>query len=627
MSVCYCIPLLPSRLSSRAFGVFHLDGPTTGKSLRVESAFFQSYIKRVELQCEQDNEPVIVASPDWLPLFKEKVALLSRDLDANVSVSLKHITEGIRNTSDVELVFPVTVLAGALNRSFFVLSLSKANGESVREFARTLSIRFGAVHRWNNQQDMLKAVELAVEINSLTSEFSLAVAAATVFRLEVPYLLRLLYFFMKRRQIPEHMMGPLETAVTNHLDKLSLDDLSLIAISFFKCKRPIRSLDIVKCMAERLCSQLSVSYVSDVSVAAILKQLRYVERGEFWTYLRTIVQIFSQCSLDKFMLVNWVHLAYWCTKLCFFDEQFAAAVHGKCLNSYDQLRAKDAAIMFHYFALFNYPEVGTETSDTVDTLLVDKFRSKAILSSCNRFPEALSTALRCAAMRNKYPMDLIEFAFSRQFLDLYLQRHRHYFPLSDIFFVDCSLAIDRPDFNGQRLNMADFFAVMEAHSNIGNLPSLEARRRSKYFRLCSSLIPTLCAEFNCRQDDIHFDAVLPHFIAPDLMLSFSAGKLRKGNVQLAFKSYSFKELEVPATETRVVVLLCQNNRCRLFTTTWLGHVEARKRQLLRLGYNIVELNGYEFDKVPMDCSTRRSLIKVLKKFNEERARGVAVRLF
>ncbi|KFD49017.1 hypothetical protein M514_10065 [Trichuris suis] len=614
------------RVIRRALGDFHTGLPSTVKRVPVESAFFKSYIERLEFQCYQQDKPTVVACPEWMTSLKKNVALASNKLHVNAAYVLKQITGSAQSANDTELIFLIRFLADAFDRSFFVHPLPISNGESLREFARILYARFGSIQRWNNQHDLLKSIILAVKVNSLSSEFPLTATASNVSKLKTAYLLRLVYFFMKRREVPEPIMDPLETAISNHLDKLSLDDLALIAISFFKCKRPIRTSNIVKCMAERLCSQLAVGCVADVSVTAILKQLRYVERGEFWIYLRRLVQSFAQLPVDKFMLVNWVHLAYWCTKLCFFDKQFAVSLLEKYFNSRGRLRAKDVAIIFHYFTLLNYPEIGSEASDSVDALLIDEFRNKAILDSCNQFPEVLSAALRCAAMRNKYPMDLIKLAFSREFLDLFSRNRRHYFPLSDIFFLDCSIAIDRPECSDHRLNMADFFAIMAAHKNVGKC-SHEKAGSSKYSRLCISLMHTLCEELHCCQNDVYFGAVLPHFTAPDLLLSFSNGKLRKGNVPLALKSYSFQELQVADSETRVVLLLCHNNRCRLFTTTWLGHVEARKRQLLRLGYNIVELNGNELDHAPLTSSNKQRLIETLNNFNRERVRGAVVRLF
>ncbi|CDW56424.1 hypothetical protein TTRE_0000470401 [Trichuris trichiura] len=614
-------------IEGRALGDFHPGLPSPVKSAPVESAFFKSYVERLELQCRQQDESVVAAYPEWLSSLKKKLALTSSKLHVNTAYALEQITGSVQSANDAELIFLIRLLADSFDRSFFVHPLPSSNGKPLREFAEALYTRFNSIQRWENQHDLLKSIILAVEVNRLTSEFSLTATASNVLKLEKAYLLRLVYFFMKRREIPELIMEPLEKAISNQLDKLSLDDLALIAISFFKCKRRIRTSNIVMRMAELLCSRLTLGCVANVSVTAILKQLRYVERGEFWTYLRTLVHSFAQLPLDKFMLIHWVHLAYWCTKLCFFDKQFAVALLEKYSSSRGHLRAKDAAIIFHYFTLLNYPEIGSEGSDSVDELLIDEFRSKAILDSCNRFPEVLSAALRCAAMRNKYPMDLIKRAFSREFLDLFSENRRHYFPLTDIFFLDCSIAIDRPECSSDhRLNMADFFAVTAAHKNIGRCPP-EKAGGSKYSRLCASLIHTLCEELHCCQSEIYFGAVLPHFTAPDLLLSFFKGKLRKRDIPLVLKSYSFQELQVPSSETRVVLLLCHNNRCRLFTTTWLGHVEARKRQLLRLGYNIVELNGHELDHVPMSSSNKRRLIETLNNFNKERVRGAVVRIF
>ncbi|XP_003370888.1 hypothetical protein Tsp_15639, partial [Trichinella spiralis] len=104
----------------------------------------------------------------------------------------------------------------------------------------------------------------------------------------------------------------------------------------------------------------------------------------------------------------------------------------------------------------------------------------------------------------------------------------------------------------------------------------------------------------CSTAAVQFCRILPHSFALDTVIRFRDGNFDMTKLQYEIKAYNKEELLVPADEIRIVLFVEHNNRCRLHTQIPLGHVQARKRQAIQLGYKVIELNGYEIARRPLN---------------------------
>ncbi|KRZ67704.1 Tyrosine-protein phosphatase non-receptor type 2, partial [Trichinella papuae] len=419
----------------------------------------------------------------------------------------------------------------------------------------------------------------------------------------------LVHAFLLRRSIPNSIFPILDMQIRRRLDRFSFDDLGLISLAYFKCCRRFQHGHVGRYLAVRLENQLAaVNEVQNVPVAAVLKQLRYVQQGDLSNLLPGILRRFAELPSVSLKLVTWIHAAYFATKLCLFDEKFTKSLFDKVRANKGEIRAKDASVLLHYLALFDH------SADGMDQFLVNIFETEPnVIRSMIKFPETLTSALRSAVIRGLYPMELIDNCFSSEFISRFT--NRHYFPFLDYYFLDCSVAIEKSD-SGPRL---DFKYLPNNFKNKSSDMYTVVDNDSVYKKIHCHIADAVGRRLRCSTAAVQFCRILPHFFALDTVIRFRDGDFDMTKLQYEIKAYNKEELLVPADEIRIVLFVEHNNRCRLHTQVPLGHVQARKRQAIQLGYKVIELNGYEIARRPLNDVETAQLVNVIQQFRNREA--------
>ncbi|KRY66005.1 Tyrosine-protein phosphatase non-receptor type 2, partial [Trichinella pseudospiralis] len=414
----------------------------------------------------------------------------------------------------------------------------------------------------------------------------------------------LVHAFMLRRSIPNSIFPILDLQIRRRLDRFTFDDLGLISLAYFKCCRRFQYGHVGRYLAVRLENHLAtVDEVQNVPVAAVLKQLRYVQQGDLSNLLPSILRRFAELPSVSLKLVTWIHAAYFATRLCLFDEKFTKSLFEKVRANKGEIRAKDASVLLHYLALFDY------SADGMDQFLVNVFETEPIaIKSVIKFPETLTSALRSAVIRGLYPMELIDNCFSSKFISRFA--NRHYFPFLDYYFIDCSVAIEKSD-SGLRL---DFKHLPNSFKYKSRDMYTVVDDDSIYKKIHCHIADAVGKRLRCSTAAVQFCRILPHFFAFDTVIRFRDGDFDMTQLQYEIKAYNREELLVPADEIRIVLFAEHNNRCRLHTHVPLGHVQARKRQAIQLGYKVIELNGYKIARRPLNDVETAQLVNVIQQF-------------
>ncbi|KRX88979.1 Tyrosine-protein phosphatase non-receptor type 2, partial [Trichinella pseudospiralis] len=424
----------------------------------------------------------------------------------------------------------------------------------------------------------------------------------------------LVHAFMLRRSIPNSIFPILDLQIRRRLDRFTFDDLGLISLAYFKCCRRFQYGHVGRYLAVRLENHLAtVDEVQNVPVAAVLKQLRYVQQGDLSNLLPSILRRFAELPSVSLKLVTWIHAAYFATRLCLFDEKFTKSLFEKVRANKGEIRAKDASVLLHYLALFDY------SADGMDQFLVNVFETEPIaIKSVIKFPETLTSALRSAVIRGLYPMELIDNCFSSKFISRFA--NRHYFPFLDYYFIDCSVAIEKSD-SGLRL---DFKHLPNSFKYKSRDMYTVVDDDSIYKKIHCHIADAVGKRLRCSTAAVQFCRILPHFFAFDTVIRFRDGDFDMTQLQYEIKAYNREELLVPADEIRIVLFAEHNNRCRLHTHVPLGHVQARKRQAIQLGYKVIELNGYKIARRPLNDVETAQLVNVIQQFCNSKAKASSI---
>ncbi|XP_013111912.1 FAST kinase domain-containing protein 5, mitochondrial [Stomoxys calcitrans] len=195
------------------------------------------------------------------------------------------------------------------------------------------------------------------------------------------------------------------------LKDMSLAELGVMSMGFFKTQTPIRNGELLQQIYERLMSELH--QVDDITFVAILKVLRYSSKlPQVGTMMKLLDKI-SEEIFENLNLLTCLHVALLgCELQCCHDELIEKIIN-KFHNEIHTTRLKDLERISLVVALFNIT-----TPNKIEDALCEK-----ILRSLNdrideivKHPKCFTNCLHFLTLRGFYDKEMLSAVLEKRFL-------------------------------------------------------------------------------------------------------------------------------------------------------------------------------------------------------------------
>lgn len=326
-------------------------------------------------------------------------------------------------------------------------------------------------------------------------------------------------FFCNIVRKPLLDMYDYEEGFNKVISSMSLKEISIMSMGFFKTQTPIRNPALIDKIYERLIAEIDT--VADITLASILKILRYSSK---FKQSDLMIQLLEKLCphIDKISLICCLHIGLLGIDIQNTFDPVLELIVQRFNNELEFARLKDMERICLVVSLFNYNSP-SDSDKKLCANILEKLKTK--VDEVVLHPRCFPNCLHYLSMKGFYDEELISLALSKKFI-------RHTYskkPLlaRELFCLDSFTKINLKDsYMGNRLED-------KTRRTMGKLMTDYVPDRNSKFRL--SLTDKILLEVKETTELIlktaTFKHILPHFQRPDIVVCYD--RITKKSVPLS----------------------------------------------------------------------------------------------
>ncbi|XP_055632170.1 uncharacterized protein LOC129772247 [Toxorhynchites rutilus septentrionalis] len=320
-------------------------------------------------------------------------------------------------------------------------------------------------------------------------------------------------FYINLTRVPVENMIDIELNLKNNFYRFDIDDLAILCMGFFKTQTPIRSVELISKIYQL--TMHNASTVKDISLAAILKLLRYSSRIPHAQCMEQFLTVFTP-EVPRISLFCCLHLALLGSDIHLGHQPCLEAVIERFIKDIKLLRLKDMERIA--FAIAQNNMTHTDNRDiTLLSAILDEMPSR--IDEITTYPKSYLTLLHFLTLKDVYREELITAAFEPRFLHMTYGRNVASAG-REVISLDGYLRINLRDggkYSGNYFPEKQFKIIAKMTQDY--IPSREYRL-SKSDRMLLEILETL----QKRHKFAHITHLLPHYQRPDVALLWDSNQ-------------------------------------------------------------------------------------------------------
>uniref|UniRef100_A0A8D8ARI9 FAST kinase domain-containing protein 5 n=1 Tax=Culex pipiens TaxID=7175 RepID=A0A8D8ARI9_CULPI len=314
-------------------------------------------------------------------------------------------------------------------------------------------------------------------------------------------------FYINLTRVPVENMVDIEINLKKNFYNFGIDDLSVLCMGFFKTMTPVRSVELI----ERI-YQLTIHHagdVQDISLAAILKLLRYSSRIAHAQSMERLLSTFVP-QVPRLSLFCCLHLALLGTDIHLCHQPILEAIIDRFSQNIKQLRLKDMERIVFALAHFNMDLPSQKDLNLMRTI---QSELPTRIHEITTYPKSYLSLLNFLTLKEIYSEELITAAFDRRFLQMTYGRNVAGAG-REVIALDSFLRINAPTYSGNLFPEKPLKVVAKLTQDY--VPSTE-------YRLTKSdrMLLEIQSTFTQRHRFAHIIHVLPHYQRPDVIALYN----------------------------------------------------------------------------------------------------------
>ncbi|XP_021509309.1 FAST kinase domain-containing protein 5, mitochondrial [Meriones unguiculatus] len=259
--------------------------------------------------------------------------------------------------------------------------------------------------------------------------------------LSLSQLIHLIYIIGENRQVPQDLMQKLESVILKYIDLINLEEVGTICLGFFKSSSSLSEF-VMRKIGDLACTNME--HMSSHTLVHILKMFRFTHVDHV-NFMRRFGELAPQ-RIPSLGVQGVMHLTLACSALRILDERVMNAVAASVPPRVAHCRSKDVAKILWSFGTLNYKPPNTEE---FYSSLINEIHRK--MPEFYQYPEHLLTCLLGLAFSEYFPAEFINVALSPGFVKLTQERSKFDLS-KELYTLDGTVAVECPDYKGSRLN-------------------------------------------------------------------------------------------------------------------------------------------------------------------------------
>ncbi|XP_067002215.2 FAST kinase domain-containing protein 5, mitochondrial [Anabrus simplex] len=394
-------------------------------------------------------------------------------------------------------------------------------------------------------------------------------------------------FYMNacRKIHPNISMYEFEYSFEQCIDKLTLEEISIMSMGFFKTQTKIKSSNLLYKILERTMSE--VDSIKDITLSAILKIVRYSITPSLADML---YQLLNKLVLrvNDLSLLSCIHTALAGSNVLIFHEDILKSVSQRFSRAIKDARVKDLERLAFVLTLYNYDP---HTDPCIFSQIANELSSPNRKEEFASFPKCVPRCLHYLTIKDIFLDDLISQVLDPEFIAVVYGKNSFHIN-REILSLDAFVEIERPHYTGNRLPPKTRGFLAKRYN--APLPK-EKKNMTATMRMFMEVME-LVSNMLGGEKYCYVGHILPHFERSDIAFFVSRGRAVEIPMSLRESELSAVKYapSLPETGSWCCIVVGGWNSYISNTRKMLGTTECKIHQLKTIGYSPIYVPWYEW---------------------------------
>ncbi|XP_012063545.1 PREDICTED: FAST kinase domain-containing protein 5, partial [Atta cephalotes] len=395
-------------------------------------------------------------------------------------------------------------------------------------------------------------------------------------------------FFLNIHRKPSINMYELEYHLEQCKDELSINELGIAALGFFKTSTKIKNTDFLNYILQR--SAAEINEIHSVSIASIIKLVRYSTNLTELKSLLDLLKVLTPYE-PRYTLSSLTHIAQACGRTAVYNKELMDRIITRLNKELKTARLKDFERLLYTFVILDINSNNSVYQNVIEELRTTWNTTRAF--EIQKFPHVASRILGYLTTKSIFPMDLIRYIMAPEFVTKTCNGNYHFLS-REYLVLDYSLRIEVPEYDGPFLKPTLKSFLEKKYYNLSLKTNLSSTRANMLF---SDVLAT-CQELFNNTTDISIIRPLPYFISQDIILC-----LNEQNQLMPSEKYlsQFEEIDIKRVKNlnnvRWIALVIGHPGLliRNYRNKPTGALATKMRQLSIIGYKPIMISYITWD--------------------------------
>lgn len=204
------------------------------------------------------------------------------------------------------------------------------------------------------------------------------------------------YINIRRKFPPRISVYDFEYSLAKCLDQLTVDELGILAMGFFKSEKPITSQTLLTELIRRIMS--SVDTIHEITLAALLKVIRYSLQPTSADMLFVLMDKLMP-NIDRLSRLCCTHIALVGTNVQLYHEGIMNKIVQRLVNELESCRLKDLERLAFALSMYNYEH---KMEPSIYKLIAQELCRSERTEEIKLYPKCLSCCLHYLSIQEVF---------------------------------------------------------------------------------------------------------------------------------------------------------------------------------------------------------------------------------
>uniref|UniRef100_A0A1B0D2W7 Uncharacterized protein n=1 Tax=Phlebotomus papatasi TaxID=29031 RepID=A0A1B0D2W7_PHLPP len=318
-------------------------------------------------------------------------------------------------------------------------------------------------------------------------------------------------FYVNMCRKPMVDMFNFEVNLFESIDNLSLDEIAVMSMGFFKTETKIRNPELIEKIYQRVTADIKT--VQDISLVNIIKILRYSSKLQHIQCLEDFLQAVTP-EIPRLSLLSCLHVALFGTDMQYYNQECLEKIIGRFAGEYKSCRLKEFERLSFVLGLYGFTMADGSHTKLCQEILAELPNR---ISEIMKFPRCFPSCLHFLTLSGHHNEELINTVLDPKFYEM--AYGKNYTASREILCLDSYARINLKDtYKGKLLTDKFRRTLTKIHTNY--IPAKDQRYKLSAADTILLEIKDTCDELY-GQDASNIAHVLSQYERPDIVVTLN----------------------------------------------------------------------------------------------------------